>query len=288
MTKVSIIVPVYNTEKYLRKCLISLVNQTLHDIEIICVNDGSTDNSLAVLNEFAKKDARIKVIVKENEGQSAARNLAIQQAQGEFLGFVDSDDWVDLKYFEELYNTAKKYNCDIACAGFKRCKKHRASIKKKFKKSAVYSDINAKAAIDNLPDHNYIWNKIFKRQSWLNTKITFPQGRYFEDVAVLIKIMYYMGDLVTVPKVFYYYRQNPASTVASSSPKHHEDFRIAKKELLDFAKEKNITLKQNRMWLKKVYFKLFGLPILKVCYYNQIIKCKLFGLITFLTVYVKK
>ncbi len=107
MTKVSIIVPVYNTEKYLRKCLISLVNQTLHDIEIICVNDGSTDNSLAVLNEFAKKDARIKVIDKENEGQSAARNLAIQQAQGEFLGFVDSDDWVDLKYFEELYNTAK-------------------------------------------------------------------------------------------------------------------------------------------------------------------------------------
>lgn len=112
--KISIIVPVYNVEKYLSKCLNSLINQTLAELEILCVNDGSTDNSAKILADFAKMDSRIKVFFQENSGQSAARNLAIERATGEYLGFVDSDDWVDLDYFEKLYNTAKKYDCDIA------------------------------------------------------------------------------------------------------------------------------------------------------------------------------
>ena len=103
--KVSVIVPVYNCEKYLKKCLDSLVNQTLKDIEIICVNDGSTDNSGRILEEYT--DSRIKIITKENGGLSSARNAGIAVAKGEYLGFVDSDDWVDLDFYEKLYNTAK-------------------------------------------------------------------------------------------------------------------------------------------------------------------------------------
>ena len=113
MNKVSIIVPVYNIEKYLAKCLDSLINQTLEDIEIICVNDGSTDNSAEILNEYAQKDCRIKIINQDNAGLSAARNTGINAANGEYIGYVDSDDWIDLNFYEKLYNAAKDTDADI-------------------------------------------------------------------------------------------------------------------------------------------------------------------------------
>ena len=110
MIKVSVIIPVFNTEKYISKCLSSLVNQTLDDIEIICVNDGSTDNSLEIIEKIANNDARIKIINQEHKKQGAARNAGLKIAEGEYIGFVDSDDWIDLNYYEMLYNTAKKYD----------------------------------------------------------------------------------------------------------------------------------------------------------------------------------
>ena len=112
--KVSIIIPVYNTEKYLRKCLDSVCNQTLQDIEIICVNDCSTDDSLEILKEYASNDNRIKIInFTENKGVAIARNTAIEQAKGEYIGFVDSDDYVDLDFYEKLYNAAKSENAEL-------------------------------------------------------------------------------------------------------------------------------------------------------------------------------
>ena len=116
MPELSVIIPVYNTDKYLEKSLDSLTSQTLKDIEIICVNDGSTDNSLAVLQKYADKDSRIIVINQEHKMQGAARNAGIKIAEGEYIGFVDSDDWVDKDYFEKLYNAVKKYDSDIALA----------------------------------------------------------------------------------------------------------------------------------------------------------------------------
>lgn len=120
MVDVSIIVPVYNTEEYLQKCLDSLTNQTLKNIEIICVNDGSTDNSLKILQDNAIKDDRIKIINQENKKQGAARNAGMQVATGEYIGFVDSDDYVDLHYFERLYRVARNYNSDIALLKLRR------------------------------------------------------------------------------------------------------------------------------------------------------------------------
>lgn len=111
MVKVSIIIPVYNAEKYLRKCLDSAINQTLKDIEVICVNDASTDNSLALLNQYKDQDPRVKIIdLKENSGVGHARNEALKIARGEFIGFIDSDDWVDPSYFSELYSYHEKYD----------------------------------------------------------------------------------------------------------------------------------------------------------------------------------
>lgn len=110
MAKISIIVPVYNSEKYLHRCLTSAVNQTLENIEIICINDGSTDGSLNILKEFAANDTRIKIITKQNSGVAKARNMGLSIATGIYIGFIDSDDYVDNNYFEELYSYSPEYD----------------------------------------------------------------------------------------------------------------------------------------------------------------------------------
>lgn len=117
--KVSVIVPVYNVEKYLSKCIDSIINQTLSNIEIILVNDGSTDNSGKIIDEYAKKDSRIKVIHKKNGGQGSARNAGLDIAKGEYIGFVDSDDWIDSNMYEKLYINAKEKSLDISICGRK-------------------------------------------------------------------------------------------------------------------------------------------------------------------------
>ena len=111
--RVSIIVPVYNVEEYIIQCLDSVVNQTLKEIEIICVNDGSTDGSLQILEKYAAKDERIKIVTKKNAGLGAARNTGLKLANGEYVGFVDSDDWIELDTYEKLYNNAVSNNSDI-------------------------------------------------------------------------------------------------------------------------------------------------------------------------------
>ena len=113
MPKVSIIIPVYNAEKYLNQCLESLCNQTLTDFEVVCINDGSTDSSLEILQDFASKDSRFIIIDKKNEGQGVARNIAIKQAKGEYLLCLDSDDWLETDALEKAYNKITTDNTDI-------------------------------------------------------------------------------------------------------------------------------------------------------------------------------
>lgn len=114
MIKVSVIIPVYNVEEYLKECLDSVINQTLKEIEIICIDDCSTDSSYSILEEYAKKDSRIVLIKnKENMGVGYNRNIGIKEAKGEYIGFIDSDDYISEDYYENLYNTAKKYNSDV-------------------------------------------------------------------------------------------------------------------------------------------------------------------------------
>lgn len=279
MIKVSVIIPVYNSGQYLKECLDSLLNQTLREIEIICINDGSTDNSLDILTEFAKMDERIIVINKNNEGQSVARNMGLEIAKGEFLGFVDSDDWIDLDYFEKLYNAAKKHNTDMACAGFKRCRRNRKSIKKSYEAELICTTTDDKVRLDNLPKDNYIWNKIYRRDSWEKANIKFEAHRYFEDMAIIIKILHKLGKMVTVPDIYYNYRVNPNSTVAQKTPKRARDLAWAQNELAKYAKENNIQIDMSNVLLKRAYFKVFNLTWLKAYYYESLVIYKLFGIL---------
>ena len=115
---ISVIVPIYNVENYLRKCLDSILEQTFHNLEILLVNDGSTDGSGQICQEYVEKDNRIRYFEKENGGLSDARNYGIEQAQGEYLTFVDSDDWVTETYIEELYSKLQYYNADISICNY--------------------------------------------------------------------------------------------------------------------------------------------------------------------------
>lgn len=273
MAKVSIIVPVYNVEKYLRKCLDSLINQTLKDIEIICVNDGSKDNSPKILEEYAKKDNRIIVINQENAGLSVARNSGIDIAKGEYIGFVDSDDWIDLDYYEKLYNAASTNDTDIAVGGIIRV----TGIKKKkflnFEKETLTDNANLKFELCDVPEKSYVWNKIYKTQKLKELNLKFEEGRIFEDCIFTPQALFFLGKMVTVPNTYYYYLRRGNSTVKQRSEKANADNVYANKKASDFIKEHNIDISSHEP--KTYRFKIFGVTIFKI---RQIGKRKQYAL----------
>ena len=235
MIKVSVIVPVFNTEKFIDKCLTSLINQTLCDIEIICVNDGSTDNSPAILEKYVQIDSRIKVLSQENKKQGAARNAGLKIAEGEYIGFVDSDDWVDLDYYEKLYNTAKKYDADIALATNVRIGNGKTKKRLEITEEKVATSLQEKIDIGNQAKNPCPTNKIYRHTMLKNNNITWPEGVYCEDKLFTIKAVYYANKIVTTPGVNYYYFRNPDSTVNTKSKKHTLDKNKAKKDVIEFS-----------------------------------------------------
>lgn len=280
--KVSIIIPVYNVEQYISQCLDSLINQTLQEIEIICINDGSKDNSLNILNDYAKKDSRIKIINKKNEGLSCARNDGLKAASGEYIGYVDSDDWVAEDFYEKLFIAAKKYNADIAAGNIVRCGKLVRKYRIKYEKEELLTDGLEKLKAAQIPKYNYVWNKIYKRESLLKLDIPFPAGKVYEDIRWSIKVIYYLENLVTVPESNYYYRKNQNSivSVTKKSEKNMKDGDEAVDIMVQFAQEHNLTeiLKNNKLKRKKIRF--CGLKIMEItAYYPNTKVYKLFGFI---------
>lgn len=262
MPKVSIIVPVYNVEKYLRKCLDSLINQTLNDIEIICINDGSTDKSLKILKEYKNKDSRIILLNQENSGQSVARNRGIEIAKGEYLGFVDPDDWIDLDYYEKLYNAASTNDTDIAVGGIIRV----TGIKKKkflnFEKETITDNTKLKFELCDVPEKSYIWNKIYKTQKLKEINLKFEEGRIFEDCIFTPQALFFLGKMVTVPNTYYYYLRRNNSTVKQRSQKANADSIYTHKKASEFIKEHNIDISSHEP--KTYRFKIFGVTIFKI------------------------
>lgn len=221
MPKISVIIPVYNVEKYLAECLTSVVNQTFKDIEIICVNDGSTDNSPKILEEFAQKDSRIKIINQENQGMSCARNAGLAVATGEYITFVDSDDYIST----DLYADMQKYlPAELICFNakiFPMSEKYRALqnyIQCKFEGEQPISEKIIKQT------NIHIWNKIFKTSVIRENNIKFPDGLYFEDFPFMFEYLYSINTAKFVTgKGYYFYRQQPNSIMKTCSPKsiHH-------------------------------------------------------------------
>ncbi len=221
--KVSVILPVYNVGKYLRQSLDSLVNQTLKDIEIICVDDGSTDDSYEILEEYKEKDNRIKVIHKENKGTGAARNDGLRLATGECIGFVDPDDWVKPNMYERLYKEIKEKNLDIVMCmpdGYD----EKNAVNAPF---PYFVDANFEHIIDDrvfnwrdLSPFQYpmcVWNKLYTKKLFDDNNIDFAEGLDFEDHKVIF------GTLLTAKRMFfireklYVYRFNRDGSVLTDN-----------------------------------------------------------------------
>lgn len=262
MCKVSVIVPVYNVEKFLVRCLESLVNQTLKDIEIICIDDGSKDNSLNILREYSYIDKRITIVSTANLGPSNARNTGVSLAKGEYLGFVDSDDWVDLDFFEKLYNAAIRYNAHIAVAGIIRLSYFRRKFLLKYDDIVFSSEVNKNFEFCDVPDKNYIWNKIYKRQAWMSLNLSFPEGVFYEDIILTPQLLYYLKTLVVVPYTFYYYWRTPNSIVTQKSKVHKQNFLMANMLAQNFMDEHNIDVSLHRTTVQ--CFRILGITLFKI------------------------
>lgn len=262
MSKISVVVPVYNVEKLLQRCLNSLINQSLHDIEIICINDGSTDKSLEILKSFANKDKRITVIDKQNEGLSVARNVGLEKAQGEFVAFLDSDDWVDLDFYEKLYNSAVNNNADIAVAGIIRTKTNKKTFILEYNKEEVTSDIYKKIELCDIPECCFVWNKIYRLDKLKSLNIQFEVGRIYEDMIWTPQVLYAVDKIVTVPDTYYYYWRHANTLVKKSNAKTDADLKYAKDKFVSFFKEHNIDIDKYLVKVKK--YKIFGITFLKI------------------------
>lgn len=226
MPKVSIIVPIYNVEKYLKRCMSSLLNQTLKDIEIILVDDESPDGCPLLCDEYAKKDARVKVIHKKNEGLGFARNSGLEIATGDFVAFVDSDDYVDLEMYETLYNQAKKFDLDTTFSNFKRVDaKNKISDVCEVCSFKLFEGAESIMAFllnmigtdaSEAVDRKYqmsVWRAIYSLDVIEKNHIRFCSERQFisEDIIFHIDYLQKVDRVGYLPNAFYYYCANGSS-----------------------------------------------------------------------------
>ncbi len=211
MEKISVIIPVYNVEKFLPRCLDSIINSTYQNLEIICVNDGSTDGSLKVLKDYAQRDGRIVIIDKENGGVSSTRNIGLEKACGEYIAFIDSDDWVHREYFELLYRGINEQNADISICGYAKMYEN-----DELSDSGTYLE-NA-FALQNInplnPPHmlrSFVWGRLYKKSVWGDRRFS-KEISFMEDKELSLSIIAENKNLkvaeINAPLYYYFIRED--------------------------------------------------------------------------------
>ncbi|MCD7878683.1 MAG: glycosyltransferase [Candidatus Gastranaerophilales bacterium] len=229
MAVFSIIVPVYNVEKYLRQCLDSIVNQTFADFEVICVNDGSTDNSLEILEEYSEKDNRFIVINQENQGQGVARNKAMDLATGDYIVFVDPDDWIEVNLLEELYKTFKLSKSEVIAFNYKEYNDYSGKVNNRnlaaiLKKNFDYNlnlvpyyswrDVKS-GCLYNLDLH--AWSKAYSREFLKRIQAVFAPTKHGEDHLFVNIVLLNAEKIYYLDKYLYTYRCRDGSAVNKRS-----------------------------------------------------------------------
>ena len=242
---ISVIVPIYKVEKYLKRCVDSIINQDYKNLEIILVDDGSPDNCPKICEEYAKKDTRIKVVHKENGGLSDARNAGIEVVSGEYIAFIDSDDYINESYISSLLYTMEKYDADIsACNYFKVYEDSGIEeIESKTDQDLVMNNIEAMKDLFTLPNNSDVvaWNKLYKTSLFTQNDIRFPKGKLHEDSFTTYKLYYYSNKVTFTNVPFYYYLQrNDSITGEKFSIRRLEDTLSALEETKAFVENHNI------------------------------------------------
>lgn len=268
MPKVSVIVPVYNTEKYLKRCLDSLVNQTLSDIEILIVNDGSTDNSQEIINSYKLRfPDKIITYTKPNGGLSDARNYAIPFTNGEYISFIDSDDYIELNMFEEMYNKAKSKDLDLLECNFiwEYPLTNKYDIGKPYTNKEDFFIFGRVMAC----------NKLFKSYIIKNHNIKFPLGLKYEDIEFFYKLIPYIKKCDLINNYFYHYTQRENSIVNNQNNNTSNIFNILN-NIIVFYKQNNLYQKYY-LELEYLYIRLLlGSSFLRIVKIkNKLIREKL-------------
>lgn len=223
MPKVSVLVPVYNVERYLRECLDSVIHQTLKDIEIICINDGSTDSSLNILEEYAAQDSRIRIINKENSGYGASMNIGLDSATGEYIGIVESDDFAAPEIFEDLYNIARENDADVVKSDFYYYSTENNRTRKAGKIKQKYTNgiVSVKDNLEILKIVPSIWSAIYKSDFIKSNNIRFLEtsGASYQDTSFAFKTLSSAKRLMFTSKAYLYYRQDSENASVKSKEK---------------------------------------------------------------------
>ena len=258
--KVSVIIPVYNSEKYLKRCLESVLNQTLKEIEIIVINDGSKDSSLSIIKNYLKKDERIILIDKCNEGVSRARNEGIKISKGIYCLNVDSDDWIEENYCQSLYDKAERENLDIVISDFFDDWDN-GKMKYNIQLSVDENDpIKSEQYLQKIFDGEtnvYMWNKLIRRELYKKYCIKYPEKiKIGEDFVVLVQLIYFSKNIGKINAAFYHYIINPDSVMRNIGIKELENWLEAFNEIDLFFNDKGLNKE------KLINRKLINLSIL--------------------------
>ena len=225
---ISIITPVYNVEKYLPQCIDSVIAQTFRNWELILVDDGSTDRSGAICDEYAAKDSRIRVLHKENSGQADSRNIALQMARADLIGYVDSDDWIEPDMYEVLYRTLTESGSDISVCGYFISRPDGEEPSCSGGSCNVYDRDDAlKLILEDKSIKSYLVDKLYKRKVIVAEQ---PGSYYYEDYATLFKWFAVAECVCVVQTPMYHYRQRKGSTDHDADPKKKYHFFLAEKE----------------------------------------------------------
>ncbi|MCM1324505.1 MAG: glycosyltransferase [Acetobacter sp.] len=228
--KISIIIPIYNTSAYLPECLNSIIKQTLKNIEIICINDGSTDNSLAILNEYAQKDQRIKIINQKNLGISYSRNNALKIASGEYIQFLDSDDWIREDTCQQLYTTAHTQELDmLSFSGYNVNNKTKELLNENYF-NFTYLPSNFDYRTFHFADCQHFCEKmgvtacltLYRRKFIEQNNLLFPKGLHFEDNLFFTQALF-AASLIGINKEKFYFRRIHSASITQNQEKHYLD-----------------------------------------------------------------
>jgi len=261
--EISIIIPIYNVEAYLKRCIESVLCQSFKDIEIILINDGSTDSSYKIASCYSKKDSRIKLFNNKNQGLSASRNFGIKKASADYIFFLDSDDSIDKNTIEQMYKLAKQTNCDIVMSRYIRKFQndkieHKELDYTRFLKNNTSMQINNKEIFFELISSNIpatICSRLYKKSLFIENNVFFPKEIYFEEISTLFKLHYYAKKTTYLNKFIYNWYINPSSISMTTSKKHIKD--IFKMLFINytFLIEKGLYLKlKNRLVIKTIKY----------------------------------
>ena len=288
--QVSIIVPVYNVENYIERCLNSLVNQTFKDIEIITINDGSTDKSLELINKYVKEDIRVSVIDLGDEGVSYCRNLGVEKANGKYIMFVDSDDWIDFNMVEVMYKKAEENNIDLVmCSYIREFKDHSKEKIFNLPEEIIYKEDKVKNELlrklvgpvkeelsnpEMLDALGTVWGKLYRADILKENKLKFVDLNEIgsaEDTLFNIFTFNYLSKVMFLNKhMYHYWRDNPKSVTSQYNPKLKEQRKVFFKYISDFIKENNFEQVFEEALNNRICTSVLGLGLIECSKNNKI------------------